>query len=543
MSSDFAPLSSVLTGYDHRWLMEPQAGFALAGMLNGINLHVHMQEVEASGVAVAARSSVRSSADGCKPFDFDPESGIAFLSASGPLTKRMASWGGGTSTVRLRQQARAMLRDKDVNGVLFRGDSPGGQVSGTADAAEDIYRLSQEKPVVGLIEDMGASAMYWLISQCGYLMINRTGLAPCMGTYMAIADSSGYYAQNGVKIYVISSGGFKGAGVDGTEITEAQRAEWQREVKTLNSHFLAGVARGRNMDLDDVTALADGRVHVGQEVVDLGLADSVGSFDDAMEMLLAAIADNKHAARRGKETIMSQPTATKDGEKKQSIAARIGAAIASVLGPEAEAEDAQAQPQAGAENIDAQAGTPAKSAREQELETKIARMEAEQREKDAAGFAESLVAAKVAAPAERDLLAALMLTVMEDDLRDPLAITVMVNGEEKTFESRRDLLEAGASMRVPNDLTVEIAESSPAATAAQPAAGGDAAETPAQPAADTGRRVVVLQNTQQTPRIDPTTGKPAQGSGPMTDTRRQELHSKVPMLRNSREKRSRTAAK
>ena len=87
----------------------------------------------------------------------------------------------------------------------------------------------------------------------------------------------------GIQVHVVKAGAYKGAGTPGTEVDEKQLAEWQRLVDTLNQFFLDAVATGRRMDPKQVSKLADGRVHVGQEAVQLGLIDAVKTFEETLE--------------------------------------------------------------------------------------------------------------------------------------------------------------------------------------------------------------------------------------------------------------------
>lgn len=221
--------------------------------------------------------------------------GIAVIEASGPMMKFASSLAAGTSTVRMRRQMRNALNDEAVNGILLHIDSPGGTVSGTKDLADDVAQAAKRKPVYTFFEDLGASAAYWVGSQASKVFTNPTGIVGSIGTYMVIEDLSGMAQQMGVKIHVIRAGEFKGAGTPGTEITDAQLAEWQRVIDALNDQFIRGVAQGRGLSLKAVRELADGRAHVGAAAAALSLVDGVQSFDATLDQL--ARASSKSTAR------------------------------------------------------------------------------------------------------------------------------------------------------------------------------------------------------------------------------------------------------
>ena len=262
------------------WAIDEQRFRSAVDRVKGMDLHLHIkakkQELQARGP--------RSDAGDFGTYQVT-SNGIAVVDLSGPLMKYVSSLSGGTSTVAARQQLRLAANDKEVNAICLRIDSPGGTTSGTADLGAAIAQAAAQKPVYAYIEDMGASAAYWAACQAQKVFCNPTAMVGSIGTYAVICDSSQQAAADGVKVYVLSTGNFKGAGVDGTEITPDQLAEWQRMVNEMNAHFLSAVSQGRNMPMAQVEALADGRVHIGASAQTLGLVDGVQSFDDTLEQL------------------------------------------------------------------------------------------------------------------------------------------------------------------------------------------------------------------------------------------------------------------
>ena len=218
--------------------------------------------------------------------------GIARLDVTGPLTKQDTSFQsviGGTSTVRAQRAVRDMRMDSEVKGVCLVFDSPGGSVAGTGALGEEIARLAAEKPCVGMAEDLCASAALWCATQCTKLICNPTACVGSIGCYVALEDTSGMYAQAGVKVHVISTGPMKGQGQEGTPITPEYMAEWQKQVDAIGEQFCKAVSEGRGMSMKAVKELATGECWTGAQAVTAGLCDAVGSVDDAIDMLQSMI--------------------------------------------------------------------------------------------------------------------------------------------------------------------------------------------------------------------------------------------------------------
>jgi len=240
------------------------------------------------------------------------DGGVAIVELVGAMTK----YGSSLSqmqfgTVGIRRAVRSAAANEEVRAIFLLIDSPGGTVAGTGDLAEDVARAAAQKPVLAFIEDMGASAAYWVASQATRIIANVGALVGSIGTYLVVDDFSGLYAQKGVKTHVIKAGKFKGAGIEGAPVTHEELVELQRVVDSINEHFLMGVAKGRRMSLERVRELADGRIHVGTEAKDLGLVDAIDTYQAA----LAELETKANRRTAAKETRMEKTPASYDDIK------------------------------------------------------------------------------------------------------------------------------------------------------------------------------------------------------------------------------------
>jgi signal peptide peptidase SppA len=335
-------------------------------------------------------------------FDLTAE-GVAVIEMNGPLTKHTMSLEAGTSTVMMRRTIRAAARDPRVKAIMLKVDSPGGTVSGTRDLAEVVAQATAQMPVHVYIEDLGASAAYWVASQAAHISTSPSSMVGSIGTYGVLYDQSGMFAREGIKAIVIRAGAFKGAGEPGTEITAEQREDYQRVVNELNAQFLAAVSAGRRMDPERVAQIADGRVHIGESARALGLVDSVESFDSAMSRLTALAVGSQptRGSDPQRRTTMSANVAPVAGENAAATIAEIEAAC-----PGAPASFVLAQAKAGASAFAALRAWSAEQSRmikanyEKEEDAKKAMEEEEEEAKKAAMEKEEEEAKKARARAK-----------------------------------------------------------------------------------------------------------------------------------------------
>lgn len=251
------------------WMVEPYWFFAA------------LNSVQAGTYPVLNAAQIKDK-EGETLFDIR-DNGVAVVAMSGQMMKGDSKFGG-VNTLRTRRAIREATQNDSVEAILLHIDSPGGTVAGTADLAADVQTATRLKPVSAHIDDLGASAAFWVASQAGRITANKTAEIGSIGTVAVARDTSGKAEMEGVKVHVLSTGEFKGSFADGAPVKPEHLAELQDRVDALNVHFLQGVAKGRRMPLEVVRKLADGRVHISSAAMGLGLIDRVASMDDAIQM-------------------------------------------------------------------------------------------------------------------------------------------------------------------------------------------------------------------------------------------------------------------
>lgn len=209
--------------------------------------------------------------------------GVAVIPLHGPMSKAGSPKFQEASTVHTRQLLRQAARDDAVSQVMLHIYSPGGHVDGTSELAGDVARIGTLKPTFAHIEDLGASAAYWVASQAQRVTANATAEVGSIGTVAVLEDTSKRMDRLGIEVHVLSTGPYKGAGVDGAPLSAEALSYFRGRVESLNQHFLAAIQRGRGLTEAQVDAVRDGRVHIASMAQSYGLIDAVQSFDDALE--------------------------------------------------------------------------------------------------------------------------------------------------------------------------------------------------------------------------------------------------------------------
>lgn len=273
------PAFARLTDFFGLWAIEPTAGNALASMLGGLDLAAHVRQGIARPVPVVSTTEMIPGGN---------DKRVAVIKAVGTLMKGQSSLGG-TSTIQLRRDIRNAAADPSVSGILLAIESPGGTIAGTPELAADVKAARRKKPVWSHIDDMGASAAYWVASQADQVFANHpTASVGNVGTIFAVTDVSKRLETEGVKVNVFATGPLKSAGYRGTALTDEQRAMFQGLVDDAQQYFDAAVRSGRGLTAAQMEAVRTGEIFTAAKAKTLGLIDGIRPLDQTIAALLAA---------------------------------------------------------------------------------------------------------------------------------------------------------------------------------------------------------------------------------------------------------------
>jgi len=205
------------------------------------------------------------------------EGGIGVISINGVIGKNLdncqKNWGG----VDVNDISAAVIKAVEsyaVDSILLDFNSPGGSVSGIIELGEEIAQAATIKPLFSYTDSMLASAAYWLAAGSEAIYASQGADVGSIGVYMAILEMYEAYQEAGYDMNLFKTGKFKGAGYQGTKITEEQKAQFQHEVDVIFDLFKSHVLRFR-ADIED--EVMQGQTFFGQEAMDVGLVDSIAT--------------------------------------------------------------------------------------------------------------------------------------------------------------------------------------------------------------------------------------------------------------------------
>jgi protease-4 len=187
-----------------------------------------------------------------------------------------------TSSKNVIEDLKTFENDESVKAIVLRVDSPGGGV-GPAQEIHAAVKALKSKPVIVSMGSVAASGGYYIAAPAAHVFANPGTITGSIGVIMEFPDIAQLLEKIGLHRRVIKSGEFKDIGSPVRDMTPAERELLQGLIDDVYMQFAEAVASGRNMDIEEVKNIADGRIFSGRQAKELGLIDELGGLQAAIE--------------------------------------------------------------------------------------------------------------------------------------------------------------------------------------------------------------------------------------------------------------------
>jgi capsid assembly protease len=204
--------------------------------------------------------------------------GLAIIPLQGPLRPRGISGMEGFSA-----RLAVAAANPDIAAIILDVDTPGGTVAKSTETAAAVRAAAQIKPVIAMVDSLGASAGYWIISGASQIVLTPSAEVGSLGVISAHLDFSERMAKDGVKPTVFRSVPWKAEGSPFEALTPEAIVNIEGQVAEAHKVFIGDVATGRRASIDRVNAdFGQGRMVTAARAVQLGMADKVGTMADVI---------------------------------------------------------------------------------------------------------------------------------------------------------------------------------------------------------------------------------------------------------------------
>lgn len=195
------------------------------------------------------------------------------------------SYDEGINSEKVAKDLRDLRKDKNVKAVVLRVNSPGGSAYGSEQIWREVSLLKAEKPVVVSMGDYAASGGYYISCAANKIVAEPTTLTGSIGIFGMMPDASELLTNklglhfDGVKTHKMADMGSMSRPFNAEE-----SALMQQMVNQGYALFTKRCAEGRNIPLEELCKIAEGRVWTGSMAKELKLVDELGGLDTAIQL-------------------------------------------------------------------------------------------------------------------------------------------------------------------------------------------------------------------------------------------------------------------
>jgi protease IV len=180
-------------------------------------------------------------------------------------------------------KAFKFIEEKKFPALLLRIDSPGGTVGDSQEIFAALQRLQAEKnvKVVASFGNISASGGVYIGVGAKHIVANPGTITGSIGVILRGNNLERLLDKIGVSFQVIKSGPYKDILSFDRQLTPEEEGILQELIDTSYQQFVETVAKGRNLEVEQVRSFADGRIFTGEQALELGIVDRLGTEEDA----------------------------------------------------------------------------------------------------------------------------------------------------------------------------------------------------------------------------------------------------------------------
>ena len=177
-------------------------------------------------------------------------------------------------------------KDANIKAIILRINSPGGSVAPSQEIYEKVnqLKLDKKKPIVTSVSNVAASGGYYIAIGSDLIVTNPGSIVGSIGVIMSYPITINLFNNLGIDFNTYKSGEYKDSGSPYRYNTENDDKYFNEVIEDLHGQFVLEVSRQRNIPLTELKEYAQGQIFTGNQAMQIGLVDRIGTFEDALNI-------------------------------------------------------------------------------------------------------------------------------------------------------------------------------------------------------------------------------------------------------------------
>jgi protease-4 len=182
------------------------------------------------------------------------------------------------------EQLDDWAENSSIDALVVHVNSPGGGVAISQEIYDAINRARLEKPVVVSMASVAASGGYYIACAADRVIANPGTITGSIGVIFQFYTAGELMKKVGIETETVKSGELKDIGDYSRAMTSKEELMLKSVVMDTYEQFVQVVAEGRGMDVEEIYPLADGSIYTGLQAFNLGLVDTLGGLNEAVQI-------------------------------------------------------------------------------------------------------------------------------------------------------------------------------------------------------------------------------------------------------------------
>lgn len=208
---------------------------------------------------------------------------IAVIVAEGDIMS--GEMDGTIGSDKFKEEIKKARLNKDIKAIVLRINSPGGSALASEVIWRELEEAKKEKPLIASMGEVAASGGYYIAAGADTIVAQPNTITGSIGIFALWFNAQGLLNNKlGITTDVVKTGEFSDFLSPTRKVSEMEKVIFQGQVEEGYDIFLSRVADGRSKSKEDIMKVASGRVWTGNQALQNGLVDVLGSLEDAIEI-------------------------------------------------------------------------------------------------------------------------------------------------------------------------------------------------------------------------------------------------------------------
>ncbi len=182
------------------------------------------------------------------------------------------------------KQIDRWAENNSIKAIILHINSPGGGVAISQEIFDAVKRAREKKPVIASMASVAASGGYYIACGADRIVANPGTITGSIGVIFSFPTFQGLMEKLGIATETVKSGELKDVGTYTRPMTKKEELMLRSVVMDSYEQFVEAISEGRGMEKEEIYPLADGSIFTGLQAYNLGLVDTLGGLQEAIEI-------------------------------------------------------------------------------------------------------------------------------------------------------------------------------------------------------------------------------------------------------------------